>query len=60
MSDNDYRGFRADRIDFLIDAETGETVAHNILDWLAGRAQRQSCERRRVQRPQAETSALVC
>ncbi len=28
-----YRGFRADRIEYLVDGETGETVRRNVLDW---------------------------
>jgi hypothetical protein len=37
-----YRGFRADRIARVVDAETGETIERNVLDWLTGRAERQA------------------
>lgn len=37
-----YRGFRVDRIGTLKDAETGEVVSRNILDWLLKRAERHS------------------
>jgi hypothetical protein len=39
MQTGEYRGFRADRIVRLHDAETGETVDRNIVDWLMKRAQ---------------------
>ena len=48
--DDGYRGFRADRIDLLVDAATGETVDRNILDWLVNRALRQAKARRKAQR----------
>ncbi|WP_240540077.1 hypothetical protein [Salinarimonas soli] len=38
MATGEYRGFRADRIVRLHDAETGETVDRNIVDWLMKRA----------------------
>ncbi|MFL5121998.1 MAG: hypothetical protein ACJ8C8_16240 [Microvirga sp.] len=41
-----YRGFRADRIEYLMDGETGETVRRNVLDWLLKRAARQEKARR--------------
>jgi hypothetical protein len=41
-----YRGFRADRIEYLVDAETGEFVRRNVLDWLLKRADRQEKARR--------------
>ncbi|HEY8565388.1 MAG TPA: hypothetical protein VIL65_07805 [Beijerinckiaceae bacterium] len=48
MSDDGYRGFRADRIERLIDAETGDVVDRNILDWLIKRAEAQARERRKT------------
>jgi predicted DNA-binding transcriptional regulator YafY len=48
MADDGYRGFRADRIAHLVDAETGEIVWRNILDWLLNRARLQDRERRRA------------
>jgi predicted DNA-binding transcriptional regulator YafY len=51
-----YRGFRADRIDYLIDVESGQTVDRNILDWLIKRAQRQLKEREKALRQQAEAA----
>ncbi|HEY8383608.1 MAG TPA: hypothetical protein VIL09_15785 [Microvirga sp.] len=48
MADDGYRGFRADRIDYVIDAETGQRVSRNIIDWLIKRAERQNKERRRA------------
>jgi hypothetical protein len=45
--DGRYRGFRADRISLIADAETGETIARNILDWLVRRAEDQAKARRR-------------
>jgi hypothetical protein len=50
MADDGYRGFRADRIDYVIDAETGRTIDRNILDWLIKRAQAQAKERARIER----------
>lgn len=41
-----YRGFRADRIEYLVDRETGEMVRRNVLDWLLTRAARQEKARR--------------
>ena len=41
-----YRGFRADRIEYLVDAVTGEFVRRNVLDWLLKRADRQERARR--------------
>ena len=38
MQTGEYRGFRADRIVRLHDAESGETVDRNIVDWLMKRA----------------------
>ena len=49
-ADDGYRGFRADRIDALVDAETGRRVDRNVLDWLIGRAAAQEKERRRALR----------
>lgn len=48
MSDEGYRGFRADRIQRMVDAETGQTVDRNILDWLIKRASTQAKERRKA------------
>ncbi len=48
MADDGYRGFRADRIERLADAETGEVVVRNVIDWLLRRAYRQDKERRRA------------
>ncbi len=53
-ADDGYRGFRADRIDLLVDAESGQTVDRNILDWLVKRAVQQSKQRRKVARREAE------
>lgn len=50
MADGNYRGFRADRIDRIVDAETGGIVDRNILDWLIKRAEAQEKERRREAR----------
>jgi predicted DNA-binding transcriptional regulator YafY len=50
MADDGYRGFRADRIDRIVDAETGEIIDRNILDWLIGRAEQQAKERRKAAR----------
>jgi predicted DNA-binding transcriptional regulator YafY len=47
MADDGYRGFRADRIDRIVDAETGRVIDRNILDWLIKRAERQAKERRK-------------
>ena len=41
-----YRGFRADRIEYLVDGETGKIVRHNVLDWLLKRAARQEKARK--------------
>ena len=51
-----YRGFRADRIDYVIDVESGQTVDRNILDWLIKRARRQLKEREKALRQQAEAA----
>ena len=51
-----YRGFRADRIDYVIDVESGQTVDRNILDWLIKRAQRQLKERQKALRLAAEAA----
>jgi predicted DNA-binding transcriptional regulator YafY len=48
MAHDGYRGFRADRIARVVDAETGETVERNVLDWLTGRAERQAREERKA------------
>jgi predicted DNA-binding transcriptional regulator YafY len=48
MAHDGYRGFRADRIARVVDAETGETVERNILDWLTGRAERQAKAERKA------------
>ncbi|QFU18076.1 hypothetical protein GDR74_08560 [Microvirga thermotolerans] len=48
MADDGYRGFRADRIERLVDAETGLVVDRNIIDWLMKRAERQAKERRKL------------
>jgi predicted DNA-binding transcriptional regulator YafY len=53
MSDDGYRGFRADRIDRIVDAETGRTVDRNVLDWLLRTAEQQARDRRRAQRKSA-------
>jgi len=53
MADDGYRGFRADRIDTIVDGETGRVVHRNILDWLLDRAAAQEKERRRAQRRRA-------
>jgi predicted DNA-binding transcriptional regulator YafY len=49
-ADDGYRGFRADRIDAIVDRETGQTVYRNILDWLIALAMSQEKERRRARR----------
>ena len=46
MADDGYRGFRADRIEYLVDGETGEIIRRNVIDWLLKRAERQEKERR--------------
>jgi predicted DNA-binding transcriptional regulator YafY len=56
MADDGYRGFRADRIDYVIDAETGQTIDRNILDWLIKRAEAQAKERARVERVRSRKS----
>lgn len=48
MADDGYRGFRADRIGRIVDAESGETIERNILDWLVKRAESQRKEHRRA------------
>jgi predicted DNA-binding transcriptional regulator YafY len=48
MESDHYRGFRADRIDSLVDGETGEIVCRNVLDWLLKRATRRGKEHRRA------------
>ena len=48
MADDGYRGFRADRIQRIVDAETGQTIDRNILDWLIKRASDQAKERRKA------------
>ena len=48
MADDGYRGFRADRIEYLVDGETGEVIRRNLIDWLLRRADRQEKERRRA------------
>ncbi len=57
MADDGYRGFRADRIARVVDAETGRVVDRNILDWLIKRAEAHERalrkERRRLARVQA-------
>ncbi len=35
-----YRGFRADRIERILDLETGEAAERNVIDWLLKRASR--------------------
>jgi predicted DNA-binding transcriptional regulator YafY len=49
MADDGYRGFRADRIDRIVDAETGQVIDRNILDWLLATAERQAKERRKAE-----------
>ena len=46
MERDGYRGFRADRIERLTDAETRVTVERNIVDWLMKRAERTLRERK--------------
>ena len=48
MADDGYRGFRADRIEYLVDGETGEFIRRNVIDWLLKRAEGQEKERRRA------------
>jgi predicted DNA-binding transcriptional regulator YafY len=50
MADDGYRGFRADRIDKIVDAETGRIIDRNILDWLIKTAEQQAKERRKAER----------
>ena len=50
MSDDGYRGFRADRIERIVDAKTGRVIGRNILDWLIKRAEQQAKERRKAAR----------
>lgn len=42
MAHDGYRGFRADRIQRIVDADTGQTIDRNILDWLMKRASGQA------------------
>ena len=53
-ADDGYRGLRADRIALLVDAETGQTVDRNILDWLVKRALQQARQRRKAARREAD------
>jgi predicted DNA-binding transcriptional regulator YafY len=53
MATDGYRGFRAARIERLVDAETGQTIDHNIVDWLIKRAESQARERRKHPRSRA-------
>jgi len=48
MADDGYRGFRGDRIERIIDAETNQVVDRNIVDWLIKRAEQQAKERRKA------------
>ena len=48
-----YRGFRADRIDWLRDLATGDLVRRNLVDWLLKRAQAQARDRRKAARAAA-------
>ncbi len=48
-----YRGFRADRVDWLRDLETGDLVRRNVVDWLLKRAQSQVRARRKAARTAA-------
>ena len=48
-----YRGFRADRVDWLRDLETGDVVRRNVVDWLLKRAESQARERRKAARAAA-------
>jgi hypothetical protein len=48
-----YRGFRADRVDWLRDLETGDVVRRNVVDWLLKRAEGQARVRRRAARAAA-------
>ena len=50
MADDGYRGFRADRIERIVDAETSLVIDRNILDWLLKRAEQQARERRKAGR----------
>ena len=50
MAVDGYRGFRADRIDRIRDAESGRTIDRNVLDWLIGLAVAQEKERRKALR----------
>jgi predicted DNA-binding transcriptional regulator YafY len=50
MADDGYRGFRADRIHTIVDAETGLVIDRNILDWLIKRAESQAKERRKAEK----------
>jgi predicted DNA-binding transcriptional regulator YafY len=49
MADDGYRGFRADRIERIIDAETGRVIDRNIIDWLIKRAEQQAKDRRKLE-----------
>lgn len=53
MADDGYRGFRADRIERIVDAETGGVIDRNIIDWLIDRAERQARERRKASQSKA-------
>ena len=48
MAGDGYRGFRADRIEYLVDGESGEVIRRNVIDWLLKRAEQQEKERRRA------------
>jgi predicted DNA-binding transcriptional regulator YafY len=45
-----YRGFRADRIEWLRELETGDVIRRNVVDWLLKRAQSQGRARRKAAR----------
>ena len=53
MAADGYRGFRADRIDRIVDSGSGRTIDRNVLDWLIGLAVAQDRERRRSHRRRA-------
>jgi predicted DNA-binding transcriptional regulator YafY len=59
MADDGYRGFRADRIDSIVDAETGLIIDRNILDWLIKRAESQARARRKAERVSEGASTHV-
>lgn len=50
MADGSYRGFRADRIERIVDAETGQVIDRNILDWLIARAAQEEKDRRKAEK----------